>query len=86
MKTLKIYSSKKVALNSIDFDPFAGVTIFPACTGKYKTSIKEMETSKDVSALYKSYRSDRHGKYVKVYAISKNKERIEINEEANIWF
>ena len=68
---MKIYSSKKTALNNIN----TNVTNYKAglyCTGEYVTSIKTMEVSNDkIIALYKSYRNDRHGSYVKIYCIER---------------
>ena len=68
---MKVYSSKKTALNNINVN----VTNYKAvlyCTGEYVTSIKTMEVSNDkIVALYKSYRSDRHGSYVKIYCIER---------------
>lgn len=68
---MRIYSSKQAALNSIN----ANVTdyrIILYCTGEYVTSIKEIDVTNDkIVALYKSYRKDRHGSYVKIYCIER---------------
>ena len=68
---MKVYSSKKAALNSINVN----VTNYKAvlyCTGEYITSIKTMDVSNEkIVALYKSYRKDRHGSYVKIYCIER---------------
>ena len=68
---MKVYSSKKTALNNINVN----VTNYKAvlyCTGEYNTNIKEMDISNDkIVALYKSYRNDRHGSYVKIYCIER---------------
>lgn len=72
---MKIYSSKKTALNNINVNVTNYRTIL-YCTGEYKTTIKTMDVSNDkIVALYKSYRKDRHGSYVKIYCI----ERIDQN-------
>lgn len=65
---MKIYSNKKAALNSVNIKSY---TTGLYCTGEYKTSIKEVEVrNESIRALYKSYRKDRHGSYVKIYYIS----------------
>ena len=68
---MKIYSSKKTALNNINVN----VTNYKTglyCTGEYNTNIKKMDITNDkIIALYKSYRSDRHGSYVKIYCIER---------------
>ena len=67
---MKIYSSKKAALNNINVTNYkAGLY----CTGEYNTNIKEMDVSNDkIVALYKSYRKDRQGSYAKIYYIESN--------------
>lgn len=71
---MKIWSSKQAAYNSIksDLEPGEGVLTLKVCTGQYKTTIKEFDNSADALALYKSYREDRHGKYVIVYGLYPN--------------
>lgn len=68
---MKIYSSKKAALNNID----TNLTDFKVglyCSGKYNSNIKTMDISNDkIVALYKSYRSDSYGAYVKIYCIER---------------
>lgn len=67
---MKIYSSKQSALNSL---PSGIYEVGLYCTGKYKTSIKEMESiSSDIKAFYKSYRKDDYGSYVKVYCVTES--------------
>ncbi len=66
---MKIYSSKKVALNNI---PKGNYKSQPYCNGKYKTSIKKIDNpSKDVKAIYKSYRKDNFGSYVKLNCLKR---------------
>lgn len=66
---MKVYSSKKTALNNIEAGNYRTILY---CTGEYKTSIKTMDVSNDkIVALYKSYRKDRHGSYVKIYCIER---------------
>ena len=68
---MKVYSSKKTALNNINVNVTNYRTIL-YCTGEYKTSIKTMDISNDkILALYKSYRKDRYGSYVKIYCIER---------------
>ena len=64
---MKIYSSKKAALNNISVTNYK---IGLYCTGQYKTTIKTMDvTNRDIKALYKSYRNDDNGSYVMVHYI-----------------
>lgn len=65
-----IYSSKKTALNNINVINYKTGLY---CTGEYNTNIKTMDVSNDkIVALYKSYRKDRKGSYVKIYYIEIN--------------
>lgn len=66
---MKIYSSKKVALKNINVTNYRTGLY---CTSKYKTSIKTMNVTSDkIVSLYKSYRNDRYGNYVKIYCIER---------------
>ena len=68
---MKIYSSKKAALNNINTN-VTNYKIILYCTGEYVTSIKELDVTNDkIEALYKSYRKDRYGSYVKIYCIER---------------
>lgn len=68
---MKIYSSKKAALNNINTN-VSNYKIVLYCTGEYVTSIKELDVRNDkIIALYKSYRKDRYGSYVKIYCIER---------------
>jgi hypothetical protein len=67
---MKIYSSKKAAINSINVTNYR-VGLY--CNGKYNSDIKTMNVSSEkIVALYKSYRSDSYGSYVKIYCIEGN--------------
>ena len=74
MKTVKIYSSKKAALNNIT-KPYKDFYIMKACTGGYKPAISEWDDAEDLLAVYKQYRSEGLEKYVIIYGIYK-KERM----------
>lgn len=68
---MKIYSSKKAALNNINTN-VTNYKIILYCTGEYVTSIKELDVTNDkIVALYKSYRKDRYGSFVKIYCIER---------------
>ena len=68
---MKIYSSKKAALNNINVNVTNYKTVL-YCTGEYVTSIKEIDVkNENIVALYKSYRSDKYGSYVKIYCIER---------------
>lgn len=70
---MKIYSSKKAALKSINVGNY---TFGSYCNGKYKSDIQTMNINSDkIVALYKSYRSDRYGSYVKIYCIEKDDQK-----------
>lgn len=69
-KKLKVFSSKKTALNNL---PIGNYESSLYCTGQYETSINEITTSiNNIKAIYKSYRNDRYGNYVKLYCITQN--------------
>lgn len=72
--SMKIWSNRKSALKNMDqYDGETTEGLY--CTGGYKTTIETMDVNPDVLALYKQYRSDQDGPYVKVYGIYKKGEQ-----------
>ena len=75
MKTVKIYSSKKAALNNIT-KPYKDYKIMKACTGGYIPTISEWDDADDLLAVYKQYRSEGLEKYVIIYGIYKKERKV----------
>lgn len=65
---MKVYSSKQAALNNrlnnrVDYQ------VGKYCTGKYQTTIDEVDPIKGTLALYKVYGKDAHGRYATLYSV-----------------